>query len=378
MSWPAAGSENHFNEDWRFVKESVRSVKGYDTHNGLHDSSYVPVESDTHPPIREDRTVHTVSTGRSRKANVTKRSAKSESIAKAQQTIELDSVATESTKEPDLGQGAPDDPPAQSPLYDPNLATHPQGHTHIHASYGRFPCYQAYPLLPQQHYYYPWLPPPPPTNIHGGLPPYPPQNYCTHPHHFSPPPLQPPHTVVIAPAVPKSDAVSDKKSEASVKKPQKPAKASEKAASAKGASTTASSTKMTSTKAGFTKAFSAKQPLEKGSAMECRTTSAAAPNRHIYIPVKEDVAKLDVKAWVGRTKNQVDEDNMRIAKAEDAYKGCKVQPVDVSDQQFFWVVDADGTNTLRTFRDIKDLKGEWQPDPRFPRAWFFQREKEGE
>ena len=51
--------------------------------------------------------------------------------------------------------------------------------------------------------------------------------------------------------------------------------------------------------------------------------------------------------WKGRTKAEVDEDNMKIAAKEDAYGKRKIQPVGVKDDQMFWVVELDGSHTLR-------------------------------
>ena len=52
-------------------------------------------------------------------------------------------------------------------------------------------------------------------------------------------------------------------------------------------------------------------------------------------------------AWKGRTKAEVDEDNMKIAKSEDVYAKRKVAPVGVQEDQMFWVVETDGSHTLR-------------------------------
>ena len=53
-------------------------------------------------------------------------------------------------------------------------------------------------------------------------------------------------------------------------------------------------------------------------------------------------------AWLGRTKAQVEEDNMKIAKREGASESRKVQPIGVKETQLFWVVDPhDETPTLR-------------------------------
>ncbi|KAI7163774.1 hypothetical protein KC316_g12926 [Hortaea werneckii] len=82
--------------------------------------------------------------------------------------------------------------------------------------------------------------------------------------------------------------------------------------------------------------------------------------------------------WKGRTKAEVDEDNMKIAAKGDAYGKRKIQPVGVKEDQMFWVVELDGSHTLRTFLDIKELKGDFKKDPRYEDAYYFVREAEEE
>ncbi|KAI6861989.1 hypothetical protein KC343_g15694 [Hortaea werneckii] len=82
--------------------------------------------------------------------------------------------------------------------------------------------------------------------------------------------------------------------------------------------------------------------------------------------------------WKGRTKAEVDEDNMKIAAKEDAYGKRKIQPIGVKDDEMFWVVELDGSHTLRTFLDIKELKGDFKKDPRYEDAYYFVREAEEE
>ena len=65
-------------------------------------------------------------------------------------------------------------------------------------------------------------------------------------------------------------------------------------------------------------------------------------------PVPEKKPKeLEVKKWQGRTKAEVEEDNMKIAQREGAYDARKVQPIGLKDDQMVWCVEVDGTHTLR-------------------------------
>jgi hypothetical protein len=49
----------------------------------------------------------------------------------------------------------------------------------------------------------------------------------------------------------------------------------------------------------------------------------------------------------GRTKKQVEEDNMKIAQKEGAWDKRKMQPVGVKDDQLMWVIELDGSQCLR-------------------------------
>ncbi|KAF2768748.1 hypothetical protein EJ03DRAFT_328052 [Teratosphaeria nubilosa] len=51
--------------------------------------------------------------------------------------------------------------------------------------------------------------------------------------------------------------------------------------------------------------------------------------------------------WQGRTKKQVEEDNMKIAAREGACEKRKVKPVGVKEEQMMWCVETDGSTTLR-------------------------------
>jgi len=51
--------------------------------------------------------------------------------------------------------------------------------------------------------------------------------------------------------------------------------------------------------------------------------------------------------WVGRTKAQVDEDNMKLAATEGAWDKRKIVPTGVGEDQMMWCVEGDGSHTLR-------------------------------
>jgi hypothetical protein len=57
--------------------------------------------------------------------------------------------------------------------------------------------------------------------------------------------------------------------------------------------------------------------------------------------------KPEIRKWQGRTKAEVEEDNMKIAKAEGACDARKVEPVGLKADQMVWVVEGDGSPTLR-------------------------------
>lgn len=85
-------------------------------------------------------------------------------------------------------------------------------------------------------------------------------------------------------------------------------------------------------------------------------TSAPAPaNYHVYTPSFYGAATVAVEepkqpqpnVWQGRTKAQVEEDNMKYAKSEGAYGKRKIAPVGLDDAQMCWVIELDGSHTLR-------------------------------
>lgn len=65
-------------------------------------------------------------------------------------------------------------------------------------------------------------------------------------------------------------------------------------------------------------------------------------------PKKEEKPKeLEPRKWQGRTKAEVQEDNMKVAAREGAYDARKVQPVGLKEEQMVWCVEVDGSQTLR-------------------------------
>ena len=72
-------------------------------------------------------------------------------------------------------------------------------------------------------------------------------------------------------------------------------------------------------------------------------------NEYEYAPAKAEkkVKSPKLHKWQGRTKAEVDEDNMLMAKREGAWDERKVEPVGLAPDQMVWCVETDGTNTLR-------------------------------
>lgn len=77
-------------------------------------------------------------------------------------------------------------------------------------------------------------------------------------------------------------------------------------------------------------------------------------SRHVYIPTYDAPKAVEASSnapqanvYLGRTTAQVEEDNMKIAAREGAYGKRKVAPVDVKDDQMCWVVEIDGSHSLR-------------------------------
>lgn len=89
---------------------------------------------------------------------------------------------------------------------------------------------------------------------------------------------------------------------------------------------------------------------EKKEKEEKPKKSSPANKEFTYVPKKsepEEKKKPSTNPWIGRTKAQVDEDNVKIAKQLGAYEKRKVAPTDAKDDQPFWVVENDGSHTLR-------------------------------
>ncbi|GAM83970.1 hypothetical protein ANO11243_019600 [Dothideomycetidae sp. 11243] len=109
--------------------------------------------------------------------------------------------------------------------------------------------------------------------------------------------------------------------------------------------------------------------------------AAASPAPAAPAPAKAPEPKADgnaKKTWLGRSKAQVDEDNLKIAVREDVYKYDAMKPVGAAPDKMFWVVELDGRTTLRMFKTIdEDLgPGKWERDARFGNAYFVRDEPE--
>ncbi|CZT21294.1 uncharacterized protein RCC_07157 [Ramularia collo-cygni] len=84
-------------------------------------------------------------------------------------------------------------------------------------------------------------------------------------------------------------------------------------------------------------------------------TAPAPANYHVYTPAFHGAPAVEVEepkqpqpnVWQGRTKAQVQEDNMKYAKTEGAWDPRKVAPVGLADEQMCWVIELDGSHTLR-------------------------------
>ncbi|GAB7360580.1 hypothetical protein MBLNU230_g0463t1 [Neophaeotheca triangularis] len=94
-----------------------------------------------------------------------------------------------------------------------------------------------------------------------------------------------------------------------------------------------------------------------------------------YVPAVPGAApQSENLPWTGRTKAQVEEDNMKIAFNENVNRERKMAPVDTKEDEVFWVVELDGSQTLRSHEAIQGMNGHWREDPRF-KSWYFLREK---
>lgn len=92
-------------------------------------------------------------------------------------------------------------------------------------------------------------------------------------------------------------------------------------------------------------------PAEKKEKEEKPKKSSSPKKEFTYVPKKsepeEKKKKPSTNPWIGRTKAQVGEDYVKIAKQLGAYEKRKVAPTDAKDDQPFWVVENDGSHTLR-------------------------------
>ncbi|OCK75900.1 hypothetical protein K432DRAFT_158848 [Lepidopterella palustris CBS 459.81] len=104
------------------------------------------------------------------------------------------------------------------------------------------------------------------------------------------------------------------------------------------------------------------------------TTYAQAPAYHYYLPHYYYPSGTDGRdvgcapgtgyhhTYYGRTKEEVDAENRRLATAGGAYDAHEIRPHNPKPDQQFWCREKDGQLTLRTFYTIEnDLHpGRWQ------------------
>lgn len=62
---------------------------------------------------------------------------------------------------------------------------------------------------------------------------------------------------------------------------------------------------------------------------------------------KKKPKKASPRKWQGRTKAEVEEDNMKIAAREGVCAPRQVEPKGLKDDQMVWCVETDGSHTLR-------------------------------
>ena len=74
---------------------------------------------------------------------------------------------------------------------------------------------------------------------------------------------------------------------------------------------------------------------------------APVPNTYTYHPAVADKPPEATNKWQGRTRAEVEEDNLKIAADEKAWEKRKVVPVGLANDQMCWVVEVDNTYTLR-------------------------------
>lgn len=74
---------------------------------------------------------------------------------------------------------------------------------------------------------------------------------------------------------------------------------------------------------------------------------AAVPNVYTYHPSFTEKPAEATNKWQGRTRAEVEEDNLKIAADEKVWEKRKVVPVGLAQDQMCWVVEPDGGYTLR-------------------------------
>lgn len=83
----------------------------------------------------------------------------------------------------------------------------------------------------------------------------------------------------------------------------------------------------------------APHPIYSGMGYPVYQPPAATPEKKGEAPPE--------RKWQGRTKVEVQEDNMKIAAKEGAWEERKVEPIGLKEDQMVWVVELDGSHTLR-------------------------------
>lgn len=104
--------------------------------------------------------------------------------------------------------------------------------------------------------------------------------------------------------------------------------------------------------------------------------AATAPAKVASEPAKEK-SSAKQHLWLGRTKGQVLEDNIKVAQRENVWKYDPMKPSGAAPDQLFWVIELSGDTVLRTFRTIdEDLgPGKWERDPRYGNAYFIREDE---
>lgn len=95
-----------------------------------------------------------------------------------------------------------------------------------------------------------------------------------------------------------------------------------------------------------TKAKSAKATIQKA------PKSSTNGKEYTYHPHSSEPKRDKTNYWTGRTKEEVDDDNKKIAAAEKTNEKRKIVPVNVDEDQVFWVLEIDGKHTLQYVRAL--------------------------